>query len=166
MTGQQIWINVNSSFYSPGSWSNTKRQRWSFTVRKSNSLAFFAFFIFYIFFLPAINMHTRANTPLNTTLLTQKHTTSYSAVRSSLSESGLTEKQTALMEITGAAWLTNHTHTSTDTHTCKGLPPLRVRRRCFSTGLLWTTDAHVVAAGRWGTPDVVWLNDTLFWGVC
>lgn len=52
---------------------------------------------------------THTNSHLHTTLLTQKHTTSHSEVRSSLSESGPTEEQTA--DYCGR--MTNRTNTHT-----------------------------------------------------
>lgn len=60
-------------------------------VKKSNHL------LFLFLTCPFASNH------LHTTLLTREHTAGHSAVSSSLSESGLTEKQAALMKITVAA---------------------------------------------------------------
>lgn len=73
---------------------------------------------------------THTNSHLHTTLLTQKHTTSHSEVRSSLSESGPTEEQTA--DYCGR--MTNRTNThraSSFTCTQKMFPNrISVNNRC------------------------------------
>lgn len=83
-------------------------------------------------------------------------------MRSSLSESGLTEKQAALREITVAAWLTNNTHTKPHTHTTTHAHT----QRAFSSTCTWVMFLNriavnnrctVVVSRRWKIPDVVWL---------